>query len=184
MEESTWGPEASYLDTDPSLQGIRALFAFRPEAAVPMRALAQQLLRGPSPLPTGDRELIATYVSARNRCHFCASSHGGAASALRDDDDEMTRRVFAGDDLPVVDKLTALLAVAAAIQRGGQALEPEIVAAARDHGVTDVELHDAVLIAAAFSMYNRYVDGLRPHAPDDEAFYLAMGQRLASDGYA
>ena len=183
MEESTWGPDASYVDTDPSLQGIRALFVFRPETAVPMRALAQQLLRGPSPLSPGDRELIATYVSARNCCHFCASSHGGAATALRDDD-ETTRRVFAGEDLPVVDKLTALLAVAAAIQRGGQALEPSIVAAAREHDVTDVELHDAVLIAAAFSMYNRYVDGLRPHVPDDEGLYVAMGQRLASDGYA
>ena len=183
MEESTWGPEASYVDTDPSLQGIRALFAFRPETAVPMRALAQQLLRGPSPLSPGDRELIATYVSARNRCHFCASSHGGAATALRDDD-ELTRRVFAGEDMAVVDKLTALFAVAAAIQRGGQALEPDIVNAAREHGVTDVELHDAVLVAAAFSMYNRYVDGLRPHVPDDEGLYVAMGQRLASDGYA
>ena len=183
MEESTWGPDESYIDVDPSLQGIRALFTYRPETAAPMRALAQTLLRGASPLSSGDRELIATYVSARNRCHFCASSHGGAATALTGDA-ELTRQVFAGRLIPVTDKLTALLAVAAAVQTGGQHLTPDIVATARDHGVTDVELHDAVLIAAAFSMYNRYVDGLRPHVPDDEGLYVAMGDRLASDGYA
>jgi uncharacterized peroxidase-related enzyme len=183
VDESTWGPDESYLDVDPALQGIRALFSFRPETAIPMRALAQTLLRGPSPLSPGDRELIATYVSARNRCHFCASSHGGAAAALIGDT-ALASLVFEGQAIPVEDKLTALLAVAAAVQTGGQHLTPDIVATAREYGVTEIELHDAVLVAAAFSMYNRYVDALRPHVPDDEALYVAMGDRLASDGYA
>jgi uncharacterized peroxidase-related enzyme len=183
VDESTWGPDAAYIEVDPALQGIRALFSYRQETAGPLRALAQALLRGPSPLPAGDRELIATYVSARNRCHFCASSHGGAAAALLGETD-LSAQVSAGQPIPVVDKLTALLAVAAAVQVGGQHLTPAIVTTAHEHGVTDLELHDAVLIAAAFSMYNRYVDALRPHVPDDDGLYAAMGSRLATDGYA
>jgi uncharacterized peroxidase-related enzyme len=180
--QTAWGPEASYVDLDPAVPGIRALFAYRPDTAAPLRALAQTILRGPSPLSEGHRELIATYVSALNACHFCASSHGGAANAFLDERDTV-QRALAGEPIPVEDRLTSLLAVAAAVQQGGRFLEPSIVARAREFGVTDTELHDTVLIAAAFSMYNRYVDGLRPHVPDDEGMYAMMGERLATSGY-
>ena len=59
----------------------------------------------------------------------------------------------------------------------------EDVTRARDQGATDVEIHDAVLIAAAFCMYNRYVDGLATFTPTDPAAYDGMGRRLASEGY-
>jgi hypothetical protein len=51
-------------------------------------------------------------------------------------------------------------------------------------GATDLEIHDTVLIAAAFCMYNRYVDGLATSAPRDPEFYIATGARLAEEGYA
>jgi uncharacterized peroxidase-related enzyme len=181
--ETAWGPDEAYVGLDPAVPGIRALFTYRPDTAVPLRALAQTILRGPSPISEGHREVIAAYVSALNVCHFCASSHGGAAAALLDDRD-VVAAALAGEPIPVDDKLSALLAVAAAVQRGGRFLDPAIVAQAREFGVTETELHDTVLIAAAFSMYNRYVDGLRPHVPTDAAVYEQMGERLAATGYA
>jgi hypothetical protein len=57
------------------------------------------------------------------------------------------------------------------------------VEAARQQGATDMEIHDTVLIAAAFCMYNRYVDGLATWQPTDEAMYAQMGQQLATEGY-
>ncbi len=54
---------------------------------------------------------------------------------------------------------------------------------ARAAGATDLEIHDTVLIAAVFGMYNRYVDGLATIAPEDPALYAAGAQRLIEHGY-
>jgi hypothetical protein len=53
----------------------------------------------------------------------------------------------------------------------------------RAEGATDLEIHDTVLIAAAFCMFNRYVDGLGTSAPDDPAQYAASAQHLVRHGY-
>jgi AhpD family alkylhydroperoxidase len=84
---------------------------------------------------------------------------------------------------PVSTKLKALLAIAAAVARGGRDVTAEHVAEARAAGATDVEIHDTVLIAAMFCMFNRYVDGLATIAPDDPAVYAAGAQRLVTHGY-
>ena len=57
------------------------------------------------------------------------------------------------------------------------------IARARAEGATDVEIHDTVLIAAAFCMFNRYVDGLATLTPADPAAYDDMGRRMAEHGY-
>src|SRR5260370_22970055 len=80
-------------------------------------------------------------------------------------------------------KLKALLEIASAVQQSGLSVSAEDVAAARAAGATDVEIHDTVLIAAAFCMFNRYVDGLATVAPQDPAVYAAGAQRLVMDGY-
>ena len=76
-----------------------------------------------------------------------------------------------------------LLTIAAAVQPGGLSVTDGLVAQARAAGATDLEIHDTVLIAAAFCMFNRYVDGLATIAPDDPALYAAGAQRLITDGY-
>lgn len=166
------------------LPGITGAFAFRPEAAVHLRALADLLLRGPNTLTPGERELIATYVSHRNECRFCRASHRAAAAHHLGGDyalvDEACERP---DAAPISPKLAALLAIAARVQVSGREVSADDVARARAVGASDLEIHDTVLIAAAFSMFNRYVDGLATWAPDDEAAYDAMGQRMAHDGY-
>ena len=166
------------------LPGILGPMAFRPETAKPLNELAETLLRGESTLTSAERELIATYVSARNDCHFCQSSHGAAAAHHLGGADDLVAAVkLDPDGAEVSDKLKALLNIAAKVQVSGREVTDADVARARDAGATDHELHDTVLIAAAFCMYNRYVDGLATWAPRERDAYRDTGRRLAEDGY-
>jgi uncharacterized peroxidase-related enzyme len=166
------------------LPGITGGFAFRPETAKPMRELAEVLLRGPNTLTSGEREMIATLVSDRNDCHFCQASHRAAAAhhlGGNYDTVDAVKRDF--NTAPVSPKLKALMTIAAKVQESGKQVALADVERARAAGATDVEIHDAVLIAAAFSMFNRYVDGLATFTPRDENAYDQMGQRMAKEGY-
>jgi uncharacterized peroxidase-related enzyme len=175
----------SHISLPEGLPGIVAGFAFRPETAKPMRELAEVLLRGPSTLNSAERELIATFVSNRNDCYFCQTSHGAAAAAYLGEDADLLVEAVKRDYLnaEVTAKLKALLRVAGLVQQGGKNVTAEAVEAARKAGATDLEIHDTVLIAAAFCMYNRYVDGLATWQPRDPKLYAAMGAQLATQGY-
>lgn len=173
-----------HIQLNETLPGIVGLFAFRPETAKPMRALAETLLRGPSTLSSGERELIATFVSAKNDCHFCQTSHGAAAAHHLGGNEQLVLDVKKNySKAAISDKLKALLAIASKVQQGGKHVLPEDVAQARAQGATDLEIHDTVLIAAAFCMYNRYVDGLAAWAPKEPEAYQEMGRRMAEQGY-
>ncbi len=165
------------------LPGISGPFAFRPETAKAMRELAHVLLHERNSLTPGERELIATFVSSQNDCYFCQSSHG-AAAASHLGGDEVVRLIKTDyESAPVSPKLKALLAIAGKVQRDGKLVTKEDVERARREGATDVEIHDTVLIAAAFCMYNRYVDGLDTWQPRENGMYAQMGQHLAEHGY-
>jgi uncharacterized peroxidase-related enzyme len=149
-----------------------------------MRELAETLLRGPNTLTSAEREMIAAFVSSRNDCHFCQASHSAAAAHHLDGDYakvDAVKRDF--EDAPVSPKLKALLAIAARVQQGGKQVTSADIDRAKREGATDVEIHDAILIAAAFCMFNRYVDGLATMTPSDPAAYDVMGQRMAREGY-
>jgi uncharacterized peroxidase-related enzyme len=170
------------LNTDEP--GIRGLFRFRPETARPLNELAEVLLRGPSTLTRGERELIAGYVSGLNSCQFCCSSHSAFAAAQLPGGMALVQQVRADPDRAAISaKLRGLLRIAAAVQRGGLEVSADDVAAAREEGATDVEIHDTVLIAAAFCMFNRYVDGLATFAPQDPAVYAENARFIAERGY-
>ncbi len=167
------------------LPGITSGFAFRPETAKPMRELAEILLRGPNTLTSGEREMIAAFVSTRNDCAFCRDSHRAAAAHHLDGDYALVDAVRHDfETAPVSPKLKALLAIAGKVQQGGRHVSDADVARARGEGATDCEIHDTVLIAAAFCMFNRYVDGLATWTPVEPALYDQMGHRMAKDGYA
>ena len=165
--------------------GITGLLAYRPETARPIEALVDALLVAPNSLARGERELIAAYVSALNDCLFCRNAHSAFAAAQLDAGMPLIEQVCADlDTAPLSPKLRALLRMAAAVQRNGQAVTPELVNAARAEGATDVEVHDTVLIAAAFCMLNRYVDGLGTVAPSDPSRYQASVPRIVACGYS
>ncbi len=165
------------------MPGISAGFAFRPETAKPMRELAHILLHEPNSLTPGERELIATYVSSRNCTTFCALSHGAAATNHLGDPGVVERVKADFMTAPISLRLKALLVIAGKVQQDGKLVTTSDVQAARAVGATDMEIHDTVLIASAFSMYNRYVDGLATVQPSDPGMYEQMGKHLAEKGY-
>jgi uncharacterized peroxidase-related enzyme len=173
-----------HIDLPEGVPGIRSAMMFRPETAAPLNQLAEVLLRGDNTLTRGERELIAAYVSNLNECAFCQTSHSTFAAKQLDGGKELVDRVKTDPDgAPISDKLRALLRIAAKVRADGRSVTPEDVEAARREGATDVEIHDTVLIAAAFCMYNRYVDGLATWTPTDPAIYDEMGDRIVSQGY-
>jgi uncharacterized peroxidase-related enzyme len=174
----------AHIKLPDGLIGIRGPMAFRPETARPLNDLVEVLLHQPNSLTPGERELIATYVSSENDCYFCQTIHGAVAAASLNGDEALVKKVKTDfENAEISEKLKALLVIAGKVQRGGKHVTAEDVARARELGATDLEIHDTVLIAAAFCMFNRYVDGLATTQPQDEAMYRERGKWIARDGY-
>ena len=175
----------AHINLQNDLPGIRGLMAYSPHTATVLNELAELLLRAEdNSLSRGERELIATYTSYKNDCYFCQNVHGALAG------------YYLGMSMPQIDtiksslngvlistKMKALLDIAAAVQIGGKYVEEHHIKSAHLAGATDREIHDTVLIAAAFCMYNRYVDGLATWAPEDRQFYVDRAPARAVEGY-
>lgn len=175
----------AHIELPEGLPGIRGPMAFRPETAGPLNELAEALLRSENSLTRGERELIATYVSYLNDCFFCQNAHGGLAQHYLQCDISFIDNVKTNpSQARISDKLKALLAIAASVQKGGKYVTADQVAKAKQAGASDMEVHDTVLIAAAFCMFNRYVDGLGTWAPSDRMFYINRAKARAEEGYA
>ncbi len=174
----------AHIKLTEGLPGIRGLFAFRPETAKPLCELAEVLLHQPNSLSAADRELIATYVSSQNDCFYCQASHGAIAAHHLEGNETLVAQVKESPAVaPISDKLKALLALAGKVQKGGKHAQHDDIENARRQGATDLEIHDTVLIAAAFCMYNRYVDGLATWASQDLNSYRERAAAVATGGY-
>jgi uncharacterized peroxidase-related enzyme len=174
----------AHIDLPAGIPGITGPMTKYPETAQHLRGLAETLMRGPSSLTLAERELIAAYVSSQNNCFFCTSSHAAIARHLYGDDRAIVDQTLADfRESTLSDKLKALLVIAGKVQQGGRRVTEEDVAKARAAGADDQAIHDTVLIAAAFCMYNRYVDGLATWAPDDPTVYEIRGKEVAEFGY-
>jgi uncharacterized peroxidase-related enzyme len=172
-----------FIQLEEHLPGITGLLEYRRDTAQPIRELTQILLRGPSTLTEGERELIATIVSHRNECNFCTSAHTAAANILLEEENTSAKIKEDITTAPVSNKMKALLIIAAQVQESGKSVTSESIQKAKNAGATDIEIHDTVLIAALFCLYNRYVDGLSSITPTDPEFYQGLGQRLKDHGY-
>jgi uncharacterized peroxidase-related enzyme len=174
----------AHIELGNDIPGIRGLLAYRPETARPLGEFIEVLLRGDNSLSRGERELIAAYVSRLNECVYCASSHSATAAAQLPGGAAVVEQTLAGaGTAPLSGKMKALLDIARLVQVSGRMVSDEAVAKARAEGAPDVEIHDTVLIAAAFCMFNRYVDGLGTSVPDDPAEYAASARFLVEHGY-
>jgi len=174
------------IDLGNDLPGIRGLMAYSPDTAAPLNELAELLLHSQdNSLSRGERELIATYVSSLNDCFFCAQVHGAMAQHYLQCSMEAIDAVKLDPaSAGISPKLQSLLAIAASVQQGGKAVTATQVDNAKQLGATDKEIHDTVLIAAAFCMFNRYVDGLHTWAPQDRQLYIQRASMRAAEGYA
>lgn len=174
----------SHITLDPNKPGIIGLFDFRPETARPLGELVETLLRGPSSLSRGERELIGSVVSQANDCRFCAEAHGAFAAAQLDGGrNVVTLTQQDPENAPVSEKMRALLRIALATRESGKSVTADLVSAARRSGASELEIHDTVLIAAMFSLFTRYVDGLGTDAPDAPEWYAGAAQQLVQLGY-
>jgi uncharacterized peroxidase-related enzyme len=173
-----------HIIVDDSLPGIRALMAFSPETATPMGELANLLLRSNEGLSMADRELIAARVSYLNDCFYCQESHGAIAVCYLNGNNELVEQVkkdYLNAD--ITDKLKALLTIAGSVQKGGRNVTTEQIEKAKNLGASDKDIHDTVLIAAMFCMFNRYVDGLAANTPADLSSYPLRAKQVAEKGY-
>ena len=172
----------AHIQTGNNYPGILGLLWYKPKTGKRLSALAHQLLLGKSGLTSGERETIAGYVSALNECEFCCDSHLAAANCHLNKDlkrDYILTPAFMETQTA---KMKALLNIAGKVQKSGRAVMKEDIDNAKNAGASEEDIHDAVIVAAAFCMYNRYVDGLatRTSDPDD---YKETGVRLATKGY-
>jgi|SRR5690242_3674939 uncharacterized peroxidase-related enzyme len=173
-----------HIDVDENLPGIRALLAFSPATAAPVGELANLVLRTNDGLSMADRELIATYVSYLNDCFYCHQSHGEIAVCYLDGNRDLVEQVKKDyANAKITPKLKALLAIAGSVQKGGKHVTTEQVEHAKSLGATDKDIHDTVLIAALFCMFNRYVDGLAASTPSDLSTYPLRAKQIAEHGY-
>lgn len=172
-----------FITLDDHLPGITGLLEYSQASAQPIRDLTQLLLRGPSTLSLFERELIATVVSHGNDCTFCTTAHTAAADLLSGESATAQKAKENIDTAPINDKMKALLHIAVKTRAGGKSVTENAINAAKQAGATDIEIHDTVLIAALFCLYNRYVDGLGTALPSDPNYYNVLADRLVNHGY-
>ena len=175
----------AHIDLKNDLPGIRGPMAFRPETAKPMNELAEILLRDENnSLSRGERELIGAYVSYLNDCVFCQNVHGALAQHYMQCDMQFIDDIKNDfQSTSISEKLKALLSIAGSVQKGGKFVTKEQIDFAKGIGATDREIHDTVLIAASFCMFNRYVDGLATWAPTEREVYIKRAKMRAEEGY-
>ena len=172
-----------FITLEDHLPGITGLLEFSKNTAQPIRDLTQFLLRGPSSLSESERELIATVVSNGNECTFCTTAHTAAADLLSGETQTSQQVKSNIETASVSPKMKALLQIASATRESGKSVTPSHIQRAKESGATDIEIHDTVLIAGLFCLYNRYVDGLGTSLPADPAYYNILADRLVNHGY-
>ena len=173
-----------YIPLESHLPGITGLLEHRKDTGKPIRELTQILLRGPSALSEAERELLATVVSHGNQCKFCTAAHAATVDMLLGENVTSGKVMADINTAPVSEKMKALLAVAAHTGKSGRLVTEQDIEIARIAGATDMEIHDTVLIAALFSLYNRYVDGMATAMPDDQGYFTMLAERLVNHGYS
>ncbi len=172
-----------HITLEAHLPGITGLLEYRKETGEPIRDLTEVLMRGPSTLTCAERELIATIVSHGNQCKFCTTAHASTVDMLLGES-ETSKKVRQNiASAPVSEKMKALLSIAALTGESGKLVTAAHIEKAKDAGATDPEIHDTVLIAALFSLYNRYVDGMATSMPAENSYFTYLAHRLVNHGY-
>lgn len=169
---------------DESSPGIVGLLQTFPDTGRCLVQLAEHMLRRNTPgLSMGEREIIAGYVSRLSNCVFCDLSHSEVGEAMLGKPGIVEAAIcdLANADLSPIMK--ALLPIAAKIQRDPKSVSADDANRAHRAGASHQDIHDTVLIAAAFCMFNRYVDGLGTTVPTDRSAYQEGVERTIARGY-
>ncbi len=191
-ERLTRAQEEPIVGGLPDVPGILTALRLTPELGIHLRGLADELLVNDfagATIGRAEREMLATATSAANDCFYCMDSHGAFATALLERSGA-TERVALIDGLKLGssegfdDKMRALLHIARTVRREPRDLTAADVAAAHAAGAADADVQLAVLIAAAFSMYNRMVEGFRARTSPSADVYRDRATEIAAHGYS
>ena len=176
----------TFINLENDLPGIRGSMQDSPETGEALNELAEILLHDDNnTLSRGEREMIAAYVSSENDCFYCQNVHGALAQHYFECDMQFIDDIKKNfESTSISPKFKALLSIAGSVQKGGKYVTSEQIEHAKSLGATDKEIHDTVLIAAAFCMFNRYVDGLNTWATKDRNMYVERAKNMADGGYA
>lgn len=168
-----------FLPSLPADAAVLDVMKAFPEPAAPLIDYQQVVLRGPSPLTVGERELIAAYVSGVNACRYCHGVHGKVAEAFGVEEGVLAGLLADIETAPVREELKPLFRyVRKLTETPGRmtSIDAEAVFAV---GWEEKALFDAVSVCALFNFMNRLVDGLGLTAGDD--YFAVAARRLSSD---
>lgn len=183
--------EAPIVGGLPEVPGISVAMRLSPGLGVHLRGLADELLVNDFPGATisrAEREMLATATSAANDCFFCMDSHAAHAHAIMERTGDLDRaplldQIKIGSSDGLDPRMAALMKISRTVQRAPLELTGADIDAAKAAGATDGDIQLAVLIAAAFSMYNRMVDGFRARTAPVVEVYDERAGEIAEHGY-
>jgi uncharacterized peroxidase-related enzyme len=158
----------------------------RPDVYAHLAGLANIMLHQTHPSSTlklFDRELIGSHVSSLNGCDYCHAIHGAIAIAHQDDPQLVHDVKCDMETSKASAKMKALLKIACMVKDSGKEVNSEAIEEATCEGATEIDIHDTVLIASMFCMFNRYVEGLRTEMPKDLGTFERRGKMMAVTGY-
>jgi len=121
----------------------------------PLNALTQTVLRGKSEWTVGERELFAAWVSKNNACNFCCGAHSVVASKALGVSVEKGELV---DDSTLSTKARAMLPFLAKLTKTPDDVTAADLQPARDAGVTEGAIEDAIYVCTVFCIFNRLAD--------------------------
>lgn len=175
----------AYITLDDSLHGMRKLLAFKPVIAESLIKLMEGVMRSDDGLSLGERELIASYVSYLNDCNHCKTIHGEVAICLLENEADIIDSIRTNyHHIEFTNRINAILNIAKCVQLGGKHVANSQIDFAKKAGLTEMEIHDTVLISSMFCMFNRYIDGLGVESTDTDESFKLRAKYIADNGYS
>lgn len=169
-------------DSNQEIWQIWNLFAFRPEVTRHLASFTEGVMRAPSPVSAGLRELIAAYTSWTNRCEFCWRSHAAMAAELLGSEEVVESVLRDLESSPLPEREKALLRFAGKITLQLPEMREADIAALRKQGWDDEAIYFTISVVALFNFYNRWVTTSGVHPVSEETHRL-HGKRVAHSGY-
>jgi uncharacterized peroxidase-related enzyme len=153
-----------------------------PEAGKALIEMHEAIMRGPSPLTAGERELISAYVSGLNKCRYCYGVHSEAAKSYDEIPNDAVDRMMS--DLETAgfdDRLIPILRFAGKLTVTPAGMTDADAQAVFDAGWDEQALHDATMVVCCFNFMNRLLEAHHVHG--NEALFRERGPMLKQYGY-
>jgi uncharacterized peroxidase-related enzyme len=170
-----------YLRPLPPQASAFDVFAAYPDLFAPFVDFCERIFRGPGPLSFRDRELIFSYVSQLNDCHYCFGGHSTTTKLLGAPADVFEKLKVDIDTAPVDERLKSLLRYVKKLTEAPARMAPADAEAVYAAGWSDEALMQAITLCCLANFMNRLVDGSGIEA--DPGKFLARAEMATKLGY-